>query len=449
MKKTLIICVLLPLMAGSVGLWLGGGALKELLEEPEKETAKAENPHLIENRELRQSIRDAQRTLSVLDGQRQEAAEVAKKTLELNATELLAKPGEGAELTSLRGQIARLKSDIERAKNGEIVLDQVEIAQRIAEIKAGFEKAKAAGDGDGMISALSELAKLGESAYPDVLKLWKQLNDSNWSGVGFRARFGMGWADKDLFTWSLTSGALGVDAETARKFQGTAVMAYRRMETDATKRAQTYSVFLSNSPAPSPLTDAQKNATGFQRMMTMIEDPYRGAVMQVSRTNDPSSVTTLNKVLTDGEVPNDVKVVALTGLAKNDSPEAEQAIDDALNDPDPEIQEAADLAKKLSNPTVAGFFILTVSDGQLKSAGVVPGDYLVTYNGAVVRGMRDLFVLPQSAETETVEVVISSGGSIKKVEVSTTDPLGITGDYVQPETPDSGSGNGSGNGSSD
>ncbi|MDF1667321.1 MAG: hypothetical protein P1V97_36585 [Planctomycetota bacterium] len=447
MKKTLIICVLLPLIAGSVGLWLGGGALKELLEEPEKSTAKAENPHLIENRELRQSIRDAQRTLSVLDGQRQEAAQVAKKTLELNATKLISKPGESAEMTSLRGQIAALKSDIQRAQNGEIVLDQVEIAQRIAEIKAAFEKAKAEGDGDGMVSALGELAKLGESAYPDVLKLWKQLNDSNWSGLGFRARFGMGWADKELFAWSLTAGGLGVDAETARKFQGTAVMAYRRMEPDAAKRAQTYSTFLTNSPAPAPLTDAQKNATGFQRMMTMMEDPYRGAVMQVSRTNDPSSVSTLNKVISDQEVPSDVKKVALTGLAKNDSPEAAQAIDDALNDPDPEIQEAADLAKKLSEPTIAGFFILTVTDGPLKTAGVVPGDYLITYNGVVVRGMRDLFRLPQDAETETVEVVINSGGVIKKVEVPTDTQLGISGDYVQPEAPESDSN--SGNGSSD
>lgn len=443
MKKTLILCVLLPLISGAVGLWLGGGALKELLEDPEKASAQTENPHVAKNRELRQQIRDAQRTFSVLEGQRQEAAQVAKNTLELNATQLLAKPGESAELTSLRGQIARLKSDIERARNGEIVLNQQEIAQRIAEIRARFEKAKADGDGEGMVSALSELTKLGEGAYPEVLKLWKQLNDSNWAGLGFRARFGGGWADKSLFAWSLTNGELGVDAETARKFQGTAVMAYRRMETDAKKRVQTYSVFLSNSPAPAPLTEAQKNATGFQRMMTMMEDPYRGAVMQVSRTNDASSVGALNTVLKDQEVPSDVKGIALTGLAKNDSPEAAQAIEDALSDPDPEVQEVADLAQQMKNPTIAGFFILAVTEGPMKKAGVVPGDILLTYNGSPVRGMRDLFMLPGAAETEKVEVVINSAGTIKKFEVATDVQLGISGDYVQPEAPDSNNGDGS------
>jgi hypothetical protein len=446
--KTIVVCMLMPLVAGSVGLWLGVGALAEIMGEPEKLRESGENPAVTENRRLRTDIREAQRRISLLEEKFRQAKKAQVTAAAVKKTTLLPKASavDSPELAALKAKIAKALQDIKLLKGGELELNEEQIAARIAEIRKALEKALADSDGEGILSALAALAKLGEPAYPELIKIWKELNEAGWPGVGRRARFGMGWADKDLYSWALTSKSLGVDSETTRKFQGSAVMALRFVEPNASKRVKTYSVFLSNQPAPAPLTKEQKSLTGMGRFFSLMEDPYRGAVMQVSRTKDPESTGVLSGIVSDQDVPSDVKAMALTGLAKQDGAEAEQAIDSALSDPDEDVQKAAEMAKQLSNPPVSGFFIYTVGDGPLKKQGVAPGDIMLTYNGATIHSMRDLFFLPGQAETETVEIQIYSGGQTKKLTVKTDEDLAVMGEYVQ--GPSSGGSNSKSSGSS-
>lgn len=433
-KKKNAIVYALPLCAGVAGLVFGTGLFAEMQKSGSSSGGGQALAH--ENAELRRDIQDAQQRLSLLKEQLANQGKAGSKSRASKLTELEPINVEGKGLTELEKKIQELKAQLDGAIADRDKITDEEMAAKIKKLRAEFAKAMAEGRGQDALNVLAALAALDERAYPDLVKLWGEMHKAGWPGVGRRARMGMGWGNVDVFHWALTSAGQvkGIEADVLRAFQASSVFSLRFAEQDDAKRAATYNTFLASLPAPAPLTAEQKQLTGFRRFSLYQNDPYRATVAMVSRTNNAQSAQTLSGVISSREVPSDVKVAAVYGLVRQDDPAAEQALADAAADPDPEVKQAAELAQQQQSPPVSGYFVISVEAGsQAATKGIAPGAIIMTYNGQPIRGGRDMWILPQSAEAEDVNMTVYSGGQTLTVQVKSKEPLGIMGDMVYSE----------------
>lgn len=418
------------LMVGGAGYLLGTGLLTEVENGPEPQqasTSGASAEEKAENEKLKREIATLESRLATII--KPGPAKAPEPTAaEMKATSLAAALASKNPAERLKAEIEQVKAAIELARIQPLMSD-AELKKKVSAIEAAARAAIEEGDGEAAIAALAELAQLDKRAFPTLVSLWAELKGARIPGVGRRETMGMGWGSAELFSWALTTKELGVDADTARAFQASSVMSLRFMEPDSAKRNETYLSFLAGQPAPEALPEGSGGRRGGRGVI--MEDPYRGALAMVARSDDPAAGIFLSDAALNPQLPTDVRTTAIRGLVKQTGPEASQALAAASSDPDPKVQQAATLAKVQQNPPATGYFVTDVrNNSQLGAAGVAPGAIITSINGQPIQSGFDVRRLMQS-DQETVVVKVLENGAEKEVTVKSNDRLGVDGQTVK------------------
>jgi len=444
--KTVLLGIVLPgiscAAAMAFGAGIGGSALSG-------GGAAVGSPHAAENSRLRSALSTAEKKLAILEEEARIRGGTAKRTKEAAMPIALTGKKTAAQKTALYAELdarlAALTTEIQVARDKGPQLTPEQVAKTIAELKLRLGEAISTKDREAAINILAELARLGEGAFPDLVTAWAKLKDAGVIG-GFGRGRGMGgmrdtmaWGSKDVFNWALSTSSLGVEGGVARKFQAIAVFSLRMFESDRDVRNKTYVSFLYKQN-PVPLTPEQLSATSRREQFRIaLEDPYRGALMSISRRPTSETLPYLTGVAGNAELPSDVRVTALNGLARDPSPEAQKAVQDAAYDQDPAVKQASAMAQIKSNPPATGYLIESVSaDSQASQLGFKAGDIITTYNKVAIQGGRDLMMLPRQVTTETAPMTVYQGGKLSTFDMNPQKPIGINGSFVRvPAAPSS------------
>lgn len=351
---------------------------------------------------------------------------VALASAEGGVIEPLESGPEAEEEALLRARIAELEAELAEADpEAKARLSDSAMAAKVSSIRARFAEALKDGDGPAAMALMAELAALDERAFPALVELWGQMREAGWPGVDKRER--LAWANPEVLRWALLGEGLGDDA-VARRFLREAIGALRHIEPDFARQAATLLAYLEkNSPQ-------QFNARQLRKLGNRVSkiDPYRNALRQLGRIDDPASAARLGAVANQADLPRDMRLQAIDGLRRQRSDAAENALRVAMNDADPRVRQAAELALGRRNPAATGYFI-TEHDrkSQARELGIAPGAIILSFEGKPVRRERDIERLRRRVKGPTASIQVYQDGQVRTVQLDPKRRLGIDGDSVQ------------------
>lgn len=345
-------------------------------------------------------------------------------------------PGVRGDDQALKARIKELEAALARAEGK---LSPEELAAKIGDQKSAFAKAVAAKDARAAIAAMKALSALGEDGFPDLVSMWAEMEQKEWLGLNRMER--QGWFENsNFFHWFLAEERAGVSPEVSPRLVSGAVMALAFMESDVPKRNQTFVNLLQRLGPPAALDPAEQSqrGRGFGPMGMQNNDPFRLALNMLTfsfrgaaPTQAPETTGILSKVSANNEMPSDVRVSALYGLAQSKSAEAQRALSEATYDSNPEVKEAAEMAQKQQQATVTGLFVTSVApDSEGAKAGIPLGCIITQVNGQNVRNFFELMGNVRGASTETVPVTFVVNGSSRTVPMKANGNFGIQGNPV-------------------
>ncbi|MDF1663722.1 MAG: hypothetical protein P1V97_18275 [Planctomycetota bacterium] len=429
--KTVVSFAIVAALFTGVGFFFGSQDLSD------SENQGASNSDIDALQKDRQRLRDelakSQRRLAQLEKDQQDFAALrasrgrssqGTSSLPGSGTAVLDSSSQGAQLSAT---IERLQRELESARKKLQPMSDAELAAKVDEIQSNFEVALKGKDALGALAAMKALKALDSRAFPTVLKLWDALRKEDYLGLGKRERRAL--IDPAVMHWALSTEDLGLDEKLTARFQGAALRALRKLDGgDPEKLTKSYLAYMGRLGEPGALPEPDAKTGKRAR------DSYRQALRELSRVESPESARYLSGILGKNGYPEDVRLTALRGIARqaDSSEEALKAVEDATFDTDPKIKSAAILVKKQLEAPVPGVFITKVrSDGQGHSLGIPVGGIIVSYNGQEVRDSGDIKRARKRAKDEFSVVKVQVNGEIREYKIKSGSRLGVDGNEVK------------------
>lgn len=428
--KTLISFAIVAGLFTGVGFFFGN---QDLADSDNQGSVNSDIDALQSDRQrLRDELAKARRHIKQLEKDQQDFAALRSSGSPISATTKSLSGADTAVVDSASGgqlsaTIERLQRELDLARAKLKPMTDAELAAKVDEIQSKFEVALKDKDALGALAAMKELKTLDSRAFPTVLKLWDALRKEDYLGLGKRERRAL--IDPEVMHWALSTEDLGLDGKLAARFQGAALKALRRLDGgDPEKLTKSYLAYLGRLGEPGALPEPDAKTGKRER------DSYRRALRELSRVESPESARYLSGILGKNNYPEDVRLTALRGIARqaDSSEEALKAVEDATFDADPKIKSAAILVKKQLEAPVPGVFITKVrSDGQGHSLGIPVGGIIVSYNGQQVRDSGDIKKARKRAKDDFSVVKVQVNGEIREYKIKSGSRLGVDGNEVK------------------
>lgn len=284
-----------------------------------------------------------------------------------------------------------------------------------ARMKDGEERFRRAFDGkdkSALMKALSDLQKLGPTAYDKCIEMWLMAAED----------FGTGE------NWGKGPNALGLNfneyVSLINNFELIKYGVTGQKISEGFKINALYSLpWYSNEPAADRAKlagEALFNSQGYTS---------QAAIEALKDIPDPSSVRYLSDYLSKNADNADARKSAIQVLAQKNTPEGWAAIDKAAaSDSDESVREAAKQASLVRNPKATGVMITWVdANGQGALAGIKVGDIMISYNGKVIKQLQDINEAKKSvAAGESAPVKIVRGETTLELTLA-SGQIGING----------------------
>lgn len=367
-----------------------------------------------------------------------------------------------SSVLAARARLSKLQQELAMAKSGK--LTDAEMAAKISEAKGRFALAVADRDADAAAKAMKELADLDERAFPELVAMWKEMEESNWlrerepegeagRGRGRGRRRGPGgrgnWASKPFFHWVLGESSLGLTSKMVEQLQSMAVMILSFMEADKGKLALTFSEFLGTLADPKELVEEEpkepaqagnrgrRGRRGGRRGRRgpwgnrYEGDLYRSTLSALSRIKAPKAAETLASVALNRNLPGDVRRMATRGLRGQEGPEVDSALSTLAADANEEVRSQAERANKMNQSPVSGVYVTRINQGsQAEQLGIPVGAIIVSFDGKPVTGERDLRRFSRETKKDTVVMGVYVNGTTLQKTINAKKRLGVDGDSV-------------------
>jgi hypothetical protein len=270
------------------------------------------------------------------------------------------------------------------------------VADLVREMHAWFENH----EGEKALAALKELAALVPEGRDAAMKLALEIN-ADVEGAGElrlpQQQFYTGLGDPaivGLMTWALEN-----EASSPADFRVLSVWSLPWIVASPDETIARFDAALSH-----------ENDRGVQ-----------GAIVSnLGQINSPKAESVLSRVLTDAARDATLRADAAMALATSRDPAVQRAIDAAAAvDPSPRMQTAARVSQVVRNPPATGCLITYATpDGMADTAGMRPGDVIVSYNGRAVPTEADLRKETKATTgTDEVAVVIVRDGAQQTLQV--------------------------------
>lgn len=433
MSKSILKSLALAGTCVAIGVGLGATFLTELKDDAGITENDDSAAYISEIQRLKASLTKAQSKIKQLQEEELLAARPKKTTTALPTIALPdnADAQAKAVVAKLNEQIAELQSELDAEKKKTAPLTDEEMAAKVQEIKDKFNDAFAQKDGEAAIKAMKELAKLDSRAFETQVELWAQMEKNKWLGLGWRGR--RGWSTPALFHWALTpEGLKNTDPKMAKEFRKTAVWLLAFSDDEPSKKAKTFANFLGTLPLPTELTDEQKKARGGRRRWEADSDLYRASLRSIARIPSEDSAQVLTGLVNNNSAPNDVRLIAVRGLARQKDDASLAALKFAANDGDPEVRRSAEVGLVRRNPPVGGYLITSVTKGsQAAGLGLEAGSIITGADGKSMKP-NDIFQKIYRSK-DPVNVSVYKNGVLQTYKFKGGQRLGVNGDEVSPK----------------
>jgi hypothetical protein len=405
------------------------------LQEDRDETAVSQNDgRSAELQRLKSALAKAQAKIKILEEGQALASESRTKTTLLPAPRLPDSATQEAKelFTKLNTRIASLQEELDKERKKDAPLSDEEMAEKVQELKDKFDDALAKKSGADALKAMKELSKLDSRAYGTLVGLWDKMEKAKWLGLGWRER--RGWASADLFHWALNPKGMSLGNEKLEQdFRVQAVWLLGWYEDDATKKADTYTSFLSTLTLPSELTEEEKRKRSRRRGWDADKDLYRASLRGLSRIPSSEASRLLTGLVSNAGAPNDIRLTAVRGLSKQLDDASLQALKYAVNDPDPQIRRSAELGLVRRDPPVRGWLITDITkNSQAATLGIESGSIIVGADGKNMTSSRDLFQKIYRSK-EDVHVSVYKNGAVQIYKFKGGQRLGVDGEDITPK----------------
>ncbi|MDF1666481.1 MAG: hypothetical protein P1V97_32330 [Planctomycetota bacterium] len=433
MSKSILKSVALAGTCIAIGVGLGATFLAELKDESAILQDDDSAAYLSEIQRLKASLANAQSKIKQLQEEDLLAARPKKRTTALPAISLpdTADAQSKAVVAKLNERIADLQSELEAEKKKTAPLTDEEMATKVQELKDKFNDAFAQKDGQAALKAMKELAKLDSRAFEARVELWAKMEKNKWLGLGWRER--RGWSSPELFHWALSPEGMKIaDPKMAKEFRKTAVWLLAFSEDDPSKKAKTFANFLGTLPLPTELTDEQKKARQGRRRWEADSDLYRASLRSIARIPSDDSAQILTGLVNNNAAPNDVRLIAVRGLARQKDDASLQALKFAANDGDPDIRRTAEVGLIRRDPPVQGYLITDVTkNSQAAGLGLEAGSIITGADGKTMKP-NDIFQKIYKSK-DPVMVSVYKKGVTQTYKFKGGQRLGVNGDEVSPK----------------
>lgn len=434
MSKSMLKTLVLAGSCVAIGVGLGATFIGELKEDGTVQKDDSEGAYLSEIQRLKSALASAQSKIKQLqlDELQANKPQIRKTTaLPKMALPDTADEQSKAVVAKLNERIADLEVELAAEKKKTAPLSDEEMAAKVQELKDKFNDAFAQKDGAAAMKAMKELAKLDSRAFEARVELWAKMEKSKWLGLGWRER--RGWSTPELFHWALKPGEMKLsDPKMATEFRKTAVWLLGFSDDEPSKKAKTFASFLGTLPLPTELTDEEKKARRGRRRWEPDSDLYRASLRSIARIPSDESAQILTGLVNNSAAPNDVRLTAVRGLARQRDDASLQALKYAANDGDPEIRKTAEVGLVRRNPPIQGYLITDVTkNSQAAGLGLEAGSIITGADGKTMKP-NDIFQKIYRSK-EPVMVSVYKNGVVQTYKFKGGQRLGVNGEEVKPQ----------------
>lgn len=336
--------------------------------------------------------------------------------------------GAAADAGGAEGGLARLRGRLAALEGAMAERAAADPAAALEEALEAFARAVGERDGHGARAALARLASIQTDAgRREALRAWGELEDIDWLGLSGRQR--RGWGSRGFFHWLLRSEP-ALEPARSQNIQRQALNFLAAMEPDRDRLVETLTLALRRMPPPRALTEDELKRR--RRGRGRAPDLYRDAFDRLAESGVEVATLFLEESLADTRLPGDLRVAAVRGLSRINSPAAQGAILTALQDLDPKVAQAAALAADIGRVQSPGVYLLQVDPkGAGAKLGLARGTVIIAADGEPLRSNRDLRRLRRKRGKE-VRLEIERGGVRSELRWRVSGDLDVRGQAVSP-----------------